>query len=331
MALQAGHREALFASTNPENLETAVPTHGGLSLTPYWWAFALAQAAAAGQSLTLQANESTLGPDCNPMVAAAATMAAAINSGMGMNPNLWLALNSSSLATINLFTGEVPASGQQPTFSMAPARLATTVESPSVSSRILDVPMAAEPDRNVMLGNLYMAQNQEDLRSSYLRAEGVAKPEPHSIISRLQLSGNAQVAGLITVSQSAEKSHIPGLSSISHSSSLNNLPVSGMMMHSTLGPGPEGPGASTTLSFSRTSGQPNSARLTHTGTLGNSGYYPSFQSGGQRYLGENPGLVRAQSATAALATEARRRRRELKRTKSLQSRQGQRLAKTRSL
>lgn len=87
--------------------------------------------------------------------------------------------------------------------------------------------------------------------------------------------------------------------------------------------------ASTTLSLGVSSHRTNEQQQMR--KPGNLRFFPTIGNGVQGYLGPRLGVY--QSEAAALATEARRRRRELKRTKSLQSQlqQEKKLASVKSL
>ncbi|XP_024394866.1 uncharacterized protein [Physcomitrium patens] len=316
--LQSGSAETSLPANDGGNSASPAPAAGpvgGMPMLPYWWAFALAQSVAATQSSGVpQLPEGVVvPPDFNVVFAATV---AALNNGAAMNPNMWMNLmGNMSKAQV---PGMVAAPDQQATLTHSAAR-------PSVTS---ELPPAGGTDRFQVLGRSPVAKSS----ASSSPMKGVTNTDATVIMSKpsSQVSGKipSGLPSMLSTSHSRGKYQVASLGApASHSLQTTG---SGMTQYHVAGDGIAS--ASTTLSLGPGSHQlQQSGRMDQLRKAGNLRFFPTIGNGVQGFLGPRVGAY--QSEAAAKATEARRRRRELKRTKSLQSQlqQEKKLVSTKSL
>lgn len=274
-------------------------------MLPYWWAFAVAQSVAAATS------QSSAGPPqmgCEPIAAAAAAGAAlpsdfntvfaatvaALNNGAGLNSNMWV--NMMGNMTNN--PGMVPPLDpkHQPTLAhSAPRATEVSPPKPDGAAERTSMPVNSHPYQSSSPVKAGMTNHVSQMNGK------IPAGLPNNLNSRVkyQLTNNQAPSPLV---RSVSGVHVPGDSMAT---------------------------ASTTLSLGLGA---------HTGRTeqqmrkpGNLRFFPTIGNGVQGFLGPRLGVY--QSEAAAMATEARRRRRELKRTKSLQNQlqQEKKLASVKSL
>lgn len=328
---------------------------------PYWWAFALAQSvAAASQSSAAPqmvgepgaAAALALPPDFNTVFAATV---AAFNSGAGVNPNMWMSMMG-NMANKAQIPGMVPAldqhhhQQQQPSLPHSAPRPAGTVgatpQKLPATSLAATTSMAQQTPqvsgRPLITVNGHPFPSGCPSSSSPMKAGMTNLDTCAPAMPRLQPNGK-MLAGMPSIPSSRVKFQVtnlpnggapaPLMRSTSGMSQMTQMHVNGDGMAS----------ASTTLSLGLGSGSHQSHQSHHAVRIeqqqqlqqirkpANLRFFPSIVNGVQGFLG--PRLGGYQSEAAALATEARRRRRELKRTKSLQSQlqQEKKLASVKSL
>lgn len=325
--LQAGSKEKAPVSTRPGSMITppvAPIASGGLPILPHWWAFALAQSFAASQSSAPQGGEGPLSaPEINSMLGATL---AAFNNGKGMDLNSWMSMMG-SLLNINPFAGKIPASEEHSTLTNTSARPSPSLESPMFSPQKSVDLITGGSVRTHVSGKAHpMSNNREGCPSSG-SMEGVMKSESCVGGSRLQGYENVQVLSTTTFSKLGDKVPVTGLTPATMSAGLHPRSIAGIVESNTA----RGSASSSFPQVMTSCQQALPGQMEHLRKSGNLAFYPSIGNGVHGFLGPSRGNY--QSGSAALATEARRRRRELKRTKSLQSKQqqGKRLASTRTL
>lgn len=308
--LQAESLDAPVSSSKGSATASPAPATGpvgGIPMLPYWWAFALAQSVGATQSsgTPQMPGGAVMPPDFNAVFAATV---AAFNNGAAMNPNMWMNL------VANMSKGQAPgivaAPDQQPSLAHSAARPAGTPELPQKPS----ASMSGGTDRSQGLGMSPMTKN-------YVSAspmKGVANADPVVALSGSSPQTSRKISvGLPSMPsshQSRGKYQVARLRTpASHSLQRTG---SGMTQYHVAGDGT----VSTSITLSLGLG---SHQLHHPGRTeqmrkpGNLKFFPTIGNGVKGFLGPRVGAF--QSEAAAKATEARRRRRELKRTKSLQS------------
>lgn len=327
LVLQAGSQEKAPAPSRSGSIVTppAAPiASGGLPMLPYWWAFAFAQSLAASQSSAPQGGEGALlAPEINSMLGATL---AAFNNGKGMDLDSWMSMMG-SLSNVNHFAGKIPASEEHSTLTNSSARPSTSLESPTFSPQKFVDLMTGGSVRPHVSGKAYPTSNYREGCPSSGSMDGVMKSDSCIGGSRTQGYENAQVLSTTTFSKLGDKVQVTGMTPATMSSGVHPRSIAGMIeSNAALA------SASSSLPQVMTSSQQAlPGRMEHMRKSANLGFYPSIGNGVHGFLGPSRGNY--QSGSAALATEARRRRRELKRTKSLQSKQqqGKRLASTRTL
>ncbi|KAG0588461.1 hypothetical protein KC19_2G244800 [Ceratodon purpureus] len=381
IVLQAGSAEAPLSSTKASDAASPVPPTGpiqGMPMIPYWWAFALAQMAAATQSATPpqmgEPGAAPAAPDMNSVIAATV---AAFNNGAGMNPNMWMNMMSGMPTMPNIPTmpnmstmpsmpnmsgnklqipGAVAAEAeqqaqQQPTLAHSAARPTPTLDSaphkPAASMA------AAQPVQPQALGRSAMTMSGHPhaggLSSSSPMKSGILNVDPSVTMSRPHMNGSMKIPAVIPSNPSSRGKYQTGLvnggpsplirsssgtliRSSSGMSQMSHIPQMSQMHASADGM----PSTSTNLSLGLATHQSLPGRMDQqmrkpVSASANLRFFPTIGNGVQGFLGPRVGAY--QSEAAALATEARRRRRELKRTKSLQSQlqQEKKLASVKSL
>lgn len=317
LAQAASAETPVSTTTEASTMASPMPATGpiqGVPMLPYWWAFALAQSvAAASQSAAAapQMNEpsAALPPDFNTVFTATV---AAFNSGAALNPNMWMSM----MGNMNNQT-QIP--GIVPPLDQKQPNLAHSAPKPVEASPQKPTTMAAAAAERQALGRTPIPVNGHpypSVSSSPVKAD-MTNLDP---MPRLLMNGKIP-AGIPCNPSSRAKYQVNNAPSplVRSVSGMQQMHVSGDGMAAT----------STTLSLGLGSHQ--SGRTEPMRKAGNLRFFPSIGNGVQGFLG--PRLGAYQSEAAALATEARRRRRELKRTKSLQSQlqQEKKLASVKSL
>lgn len=271
-------------------------------MLPYWWAFALAQSVAAATS------QSAAGPPqmgCEPVAAAAAAGAAlpsdfntvfaatvaALNSGAGLNSNMWVNMMGNNPGTVPPLDAN-----HQPTLAhSAPRATEASPPKPDGTAERTPMPVNSHPYQSSSPVKAGMTNHVSQMNGK------IPAGLPNNLNSRVkyQLSNNQAPSPLV---RSVSGMHVPG---------------DGMAT------------ASTTLSLGL--GAHSGRTEQQMRKSGNLRFFPTIGNGVQGFLGPRLGVY--QSEAAAMATEARRRRRELKRTKSLQNQlqQEKKLASVKSL
>ena len=340
--LQAGSAEAPISATKASNIAPPVSPTGAIQampMVPYWWAaFAVAQSvAAASQSTPRQMGENgaaPVQPDFNTIVAATL---AALNSGTGMNPNMWMNMmpnmanmtnmaNMANMGNKPQIPGMVAAPEQQqqqaPTLAHSAAWPTPTSESAPHKPAASLVGAPAQPQALRRSSSMTMnghPHGTHGLPSSSPMKSGTLNVD----MSRAQMNGKIP-AGMPS-NRGKYPTGLPNGGLTRSGSGMTQM----SQMHASVD-GMES--TSTTLSLGLATHQSQSRQAEQMRKPATSlRFFPTIGNGVQGFLGPRVGAH--QSEAAALATEARRRRRELKRTKSLQSQlqQEKKLASAKSL